>query len=506
MKNTIKNAVAGAAGKALRRLPLFLATLPVLTSCLTEKGGSLVRPEEFYQNEEQCVAALNGCYIPLKDIYSFTFLMATEGVTDLASANNSAQYDAKLMISPSGCGCGTTVWKQCYTGVRNANGCVYGIENSPMTEAEKAPLLAEAKVARAFYYYLLTSFFGNIPFYTDYVGTEADLQRVAALPRMDATATRAALIEELEACVPDLPQSRTADIEGNRMGAAVGWMLIAKMCMWNKEWNRALTAISHLDEIYGDLSQYSLDDIRFGKKNTGESIFEIQHEYILGGTNYVASCASALMPYPRILGTYTYDKVDIPEIGDKATCWSPLRPTAYMKNTVMPSNVSDNRRNLNMVASWNGHQFSQTWMGPKFWCLGMYENKDSNNYPVFRYADAVLMAAECCCELEKYEDAIARYDKVRSRAGASSYGTFKSYVRLVEEIRKERGRELFGEFQRKFDLVRWGKWYEQTLTYNTYTLVQENIQPCHEYYPIPDEQVRASGGVLDNDEYAKYGL
>ena len=73
-------------------------------------------------------------------------------------------------------------------------------------------------------------------------------------------------------------------------------------------------------------------------------------------------------------------------------------------------------------------------------------------------------------------------------------------------MRKDRGRELFGEFQRKFDMVRWGVWYQNTLLYNSYNLVQENIKPCHEYYPIPDEQVRASGGALDNDEYEKYGL
>lgn len=485
---------------------ILFTMLSALTSCLEEKEGVIVDPDDFYQNESQCISALNGCYIPLNSIYSFAFLMATEGVTDLASANNSAQYDAKLMISPAGCGCGTTVWQQCYIGVRNANACVYGIENSPMTDKEKAPLLAEAKVIRAFYYYILTCFFGNIPFYRDYIRTDEDLTRISSLPRMNASETRESLIEELEGCVEDLPQKRTSDIEGNRIGAPVGWMLIAKMSMWNGEWDRALAAIDHLDAIYGDLSQYPLGDLWFSKKNTPESILEIQHEYVAGGIDYTSNCASALMPHPRISGTCTYNNVDIPELGDKATCWSPVRPTAYMRSTIMPANVQDDRRDMNMVSSWKGHDFTSTWMGPKFWCFGMYASKDSNNYPVFRYADAVLMAAECYCETGEYEKAIARYDTVRDRAGASRYGTFKSYIRMIEEIRKERGRELFGEFQRKFDLVRWGLWYQNTLLYNSYSLVQENIRPCHEYYPIPDEQVRASGGALDNNEYAKYGL
>ena len=488
------------------KISFLLALLPMVLSCLDENGNSVVRPENFYQNVEQCTAALNGCYIPLRSIYGFTFLMATEAVTDLASANNSAQYDAKLMISPAGSGCGPNVWKQCYIGVRNANACVYGIENSPLSQKEQAPLVAEAKILRAFYYYILTSFFGDVPFYRDYIRTDDDLKRIAALPRMDAAATRASLIDELELCVPDLDQKRTSEIEGNRMGAPVGWMLIAKMAMWNKEWNTALSSLSHLDKIYGNLSRYPLEDLWFSRKNTPESIFEIQHEYEPGGIDYTSNCACALMPYPRTAGTYIYNNVDIPELGKEATCWSPVRPTVYMRNTVMPANVQDNRRDMNMVSSWNNHNFTNTWMGPKFWCFGMIGTRDSNNYPVFRYADAVLMSAECYCETGEYQKAIDKYDEVRARAGASPYGAFKSYLRLLEEIRKERGRELFGEFQRKFDMVRWGVWYQNTLLYNSYNLVQENIKPCHEYYPIPDEQVRASGGALDNDEYEKYGL
>ena len=193
------------------KISFLLALLPMVLSCLDENGNSVVRPENFYQNVEQCTAALNGCYIPLRSIYGFTFLMATEAVTDLASANNSAQYDAKLMISPAGSGCGPNVWKQCYIGVRNANACVYGIENSPLSQKEQAPLVAEAKILRAFYYYILTSFFGDVPFYRDYIRTDDDLKRIAALPSMDAAATRASLIDELELCVPDRDQRRTSE-------------------------------------------------------------------------------------------------------------------------------------------------------------------------------------------------------------------------------------------------------------------------------------------------------
>ena len=63
-----------------------------------------------------------------------------------------------------------------------------------------------------------------------------------------------------------------------------------------------------------------------------------------------------------------------------------------------------------------------------------------------------------------------------------------------------------GEFQRKFDMVRWGIWYERTAALSDYAKVKTSIQPCHEYYPIPDTEVIYSGGALDNNEYKKYGF
>ena len=98
----------------------------------------------------------------------------------------------------------------------------------------------------------------------------------------------------------------------------------------------------------------------------------------------------------------------------------------------------------------------------------------------------------------------------RTRAGLDPY-TYRTPARLEEEIHNERARELFGEFQRKYDLVRWGIWYESVTANTDYAYLQLNteqslIKPCHEYYPIPDTEVTYSKYNLDNDEYKKYGL
>jgi hypothetical protein len=147
---------------------------------------------------------------------------------------------------------------------------------------------------------------------------------------------------------------------------------------------------------------------------------------------------------------------------------------------------------------------TRPYMGPKFWCPDIQVNADGNNYKLYRYADAILMKAECLCETEDYQGALKYLNMTRTRAGLDAYRD-ATPAALREEIRTERARELFGEFQRKFDLVRWGIWYERTYEAHAETsgsgYLTDFIKPFHKYYPIPDDQVSYSGGALNNNDY-----
>ena len=470
---------------------------------LNEKKQGFVSTEDFFKTTEQCYASLNSCYIPLKSIYTYTFFIATECVTDLAYIA-SGTLDAQLDISPAKPRFGSTVWTQCYTGIRNSNAAIAGIEKADFEDADKVTLLGEGKIMRAMYYYLLTCFFGDVPFYTMEVNTVEKLQEVARYPRMDAVTTRKELIKDLLSVVPNMEQIRSSEVKNNRAGAAVGWMLIAKMAMWNKDWDQAIEACQALEKIYGEIDQYPLEDIMFRNKNTPESILEIQHTYTAGGLQYVSNVACVCTPTHQGT-TYIYDGVEIPELGNTATTWSAARPNAFFHTGLMPKSSVDLRKNIYLAWDYNGQTFksvsARPWTGPKFWCPNMAAQADGNNYKVFRYADVLLMLSECYCEKQDEVKSIEYLNKIKNRAGIKPFTTFKTYIRLMEEIRKERGRELFGEFQRKFDLVRWGVWYTDTYAYTDYTTLKNNMQPFHRFYPIPDKEVVYSGYALDNKEY-----
>lgn len=489
---------------------------------LKEDISSLSTPGNFFRSKAECQAVINGCYIPVKNIYTQTYYTVTECQSDIAFINYGT-LDCRLDVSPTLPRYGSTVWTNGYLGVQRCNFAIQGIEKAGcLSESERAMMLCETKVLRAFYYYTLTCMFGDVPFYLDDVSDFDVMDRIAVLPRMSAVATRTACIEDLQQIAPLAPQTRTSDNEGARLGSAAAWLLIGKMALWNaakddkskaEQWYKtAISALEKLEPIYGKLADYDYSfNATFRNKNTPESIMEIQHAYSRGGISYVSNLAAYMEPNSSstTISQAVFDGVQIPELGVDCDLHTSARPTKYFSQGLQKRIGPDIRKADNMAWEYNGQEFSSVgsnpWPGPKFWCPDMVKSSDGNNYKVFRYADALLMLAECWCELGDTDKSISYLNLVRNRAGLGDY-TFRTRERLVNEIRDERARELFGEFQRKFDLVRWGIWFDAVQQNTDSENLRENMRPCHEYYPIPETEVVNSKNNLDNKEYNKYGL
>ena len=486
---------------------------------------SVTDPENYFRNYTECQSVLNGCYMPLNSLCNANLFVVTEGQSDLVYLGGSNMNDAYLDFSPATPRYGSTAWQQGYLGVARCNYAIWGIEHAPegaISDSEKIQLLCEAKALRGFYYLFLTNMFGDVPFYFDPILTMEDQDRIGSMGRMPAKDTRDALIEDLMEIAPLATQTRTSDNLGARAGASLAYMIVAKCAMWNASqdnagsnspyWNKALEAIAAIEAIYGDFSKYDYkENVMFRNKNTPESIFEVQHAYRQGGISYTSNLAGRCIPTKLVVkdGKPYYDGVLIEELGTQANPNTVIRPNkAFVEK--QGRYTTDIRAHVNMAWGYGGVNFADAsefkpYMGPKFWCPNIQMNLDGNNYKLYRYADAMLMKAECLCETQKYDSAITYLNKTRTRAGLNAWvdATPKN---LRDEIRTERARELFGEFQRKFDLVRWGIYYETVKAKNDYSSLKNNLKPCHRYYPIPDTEVAKSKYALDNKEYEQYGF
>lgn len=545
---------------------ILFATLAVLCSAcsLKETPQGYVTKENFYQTEEQCKSALRACYTPVHYIYNRAFLLATEACTDLWFLSSSTE-DAVLSITPAKPGAAADVWKYAYKGIARSNECIECIADSPLPDSKKLPMVAEAHAMRALYYYILTCFMGDVPFYLEPVSDIEMMETIRRLPRTEANQIRHALYNDLKQnSLPYFTESnglrcRANQVEDQHSGYALSLMLMAKFAMWNNEWEDALYALNLLEEVYGELTEekYPLEEIKWCYDDANESIFEIRHAWSSNGAKFYGNIATLMSP--KCSGNWVYDGVYMPELGETGVSNTPIRITKHLAlfrsaNNSMTENASNklgifpalpmkfttetyesgsakrycsvidldaietgitangsvlDRRILYMIGMGNlttGETFDNIkvggffYGGPKFWCPGMTGTYDSNNYRIFRYADAVLMQAECYAMLSLPEKAITYLDKTRIRAGLPAY-EFSTDMDLLREIQNERARELGGEFQRKFDLVRWGIWYEVTKQYNEESRVKANIRRCHEFYPIPDTECALSGGILTNDAY-----
>lgn len=573
--------------KILKNMIFATAFLSVAACSLKEEPTSFVNKHNFYQTAEQCKSALNACYTPLNAIYVSDFMIAVEACSDLWSSGSSAG-DSSVDVSPSKPQVGARVWENGYKGIVYCNEAIACIERAPIADSVKGYLAAEGRVLRAMYYYLLTSMFDGVPYYTCMVDNYHVQDSIRVLPRTPADTIRARLYDDLrDNAIPYFTEEsglkvRGGDAKDNRSGYAHGLMLMAKMAMWNacsqdkdapkdaaysREWfEKALVPLNALEELYGDFTEarYPLKETQWRYKNTAESIFEIQHAYSREGIRYHGNVAAIMMPkydrdkdlfdgahltgYGTTLPNWNSLKANNayamfrPEWGKKQaestsgysgkSVFDPLPLTYDMTGTYKDGAGKERWLTKIDLEAWEkkeirgkkidrrveyavglgnfetGETFGETktwgvgWAGPKFWCPDMENTYDSNNYRIFRYADAILMKAEALANLEDQE--CVRYlNMVRARAGVNDY-EFVGFPEFLTFLYDERARELGGEFMRKFDLVRWGIWHE-AIAKSQKDEVRAALK-CHRYYPIPDKQCALSNHALSNPEYEANGL
>jgi hypothetical protein len=108
-----------------------------------------------------------------------------------------------------------------------------------------------------------------------------------------------------------------------------------------------------------------------------------------------------------------------------------------------------------------------------------------NDYPIIRLGDMYLIRAEATARIAgNWNVALPDVNTIRARAGVAPLTSL-----TAEEFLAERGREMFMEVTRRQDLIRFGKfndaWWEKPAS-----AAFRNV------FPIPQEQIDASGGSL----------
>ena len=112
----------------------------------------------------------------------------------------------------------------------------------------------------------------------------------------------------------------------------------------------------------------------------------------------------------------------------------------------------------------------------------------TNDYVIWRYADALLMKAECLARTGDMSGALALVNQVREKRKAPVLASIE-----LLDILKERGRELYWEGHRRQDMIRFGT-YLNPRTNKEYTSPETAL-----LLPIPQTAIEASEGLLSQN-------
>ncbi|WP_300437459.1 RagB/SusD family nutrient uptake outer membrane protein [Christiangramia sp.] len=373
------------------------------------------------------------------------------------------------------------LWENHYQGIARANRAIILLPDVDIEEDLQNRLIGEARYLRGLMYFRMVQMFGGVPI-IDFIpdpNSEEDINR--AFQRAPVEEVYAFIEEDLTFAMNNLPlKSEYAPNDLGRATQGAAQTLLAKVSLYQEKWQPAFD----LTEMVINSGEYGLEpnyeDVwKETSENGVESIFEIQARgespNPLGVNNYYASQGAR---------------------GQGGWGWGFNSPSEDLLNTY---EEGDTRKDGTIIfrgeTLYDGRFVPETVTNPRYnqkaYVNISLENAggDEKNVRLSRYAEALLINAEAAFRLGMTGVAEERINQVRDRAGLEPISGI-----TIMDIWKERRLELAMEQDRMFDLRRQGRAAEvmQALGYPF-------VEGKHELYPIPQEQIDQSGGLLEQN-------
>lgn len=447
-------------------------------SFLTKDSETFLTKSTFYKTASDYQSAINGAYAPLRTINNGGMGGGTEWLMAEVHSDNSRYYynTANRGAVPSEhiadfvpdatAGTLQVVYTQYYLIISRANQILSLIDDAEIDAAVKSNVKGQALFLRAFSYFHLVQYFGDLPLHLSPVATKEE----AALPLSPVSAIYDQMVQDLTAAVDLLPL-KSKQTELGRVTKGTAYTLLGNVYMVLKNYSKAETQFAAVIssgeyQLLGDYA--SVFDPK--KKNHAESIFEVQ--YLESTEGYSSDFIFNFLPAPmdaaevqRITGVTNPSvvgnegwNIPSPELIDAYEAGD-LRKAASIATCKMSSGVS-----APYVKKY-AHTYT-------------LQGICGDNWPVYRYSEVLLFMAEALNEQNKPTEAKPYINQVRARAGLGAL-TVSSQSDVRTAIANERRVELAFENKRWFDLLRTGKALEVMTAYGQ----RVRANPTKYYFP-----------------------
>jgi hypothetical protein len=417
-----------------------------------------------------------------------------------------------------------SVWNALYTQIHRANTVISNAPNVSDNTALRDRCVNEAKFLRAWAYFELVSQWGAVPLFTK-PATGADSYQ----PRAKEDDVYALIIADLTAAAAGLPGK--SGIEKGRATNAAANALLGRVLMQKGDYAGAKTALLKIPTSGADgysLQSRYLDNFEAGASTptdggavdesfefNNESIFEAIYfdkgnkNFNWGGggigdgaagdqttvrnQEYCPVAWRNLIPSNKYLNEFENTATGAAKT-DPRYKYSVYESGDTYNNGASVLNDVDVQGTVSIV---NGVSKKVSW---RKYMMIYRESKDyagfhpsGNNQRLIRFAEVLLMLAECENELNNPAAAVAYLNQVRARPSVNmpAYPTAQfpttTKNQVTRAIMHERSVELGGEELKNIDIIRWRKkgYYPSVVP----EPLNYFIANKHELLPIPQAEI-----------------
>ena len=508
-------------------IPTLVAAFAI-SSCnkfLDRKPLDASSSATFLSNQAEMEQGLNGTYASAMWVIANNTPMhfAIESSTDMAMKRGGNAEDliamgdgGPFLVNNAIC---ISSWNQAYKLVQRANQQIVGMENGKANVSAVVynRIKAEALVLRAWGYFHLMTWYGDVPYYK----AMPSVDEVLKAERTPVATIVADLYKDLDEATAAFEAAGTSPVQTiGRVNRGVALGLKAKLAMLIKDFSTAATATKTLIDgnQYGlNPSYQNLFSLNGQTANASREILFAQTYpndvnepqnwmAVIGVPRQVTNSQSSHFPSQNLVDQFEGkdgQRIDVSTVYDPANPrlnrdnrlkWSVYMPGDTMvhfasKTAALPYNNLRERTVFNIYSNtrrkfnWNTGVYDNVttnndWIGAQAagiqWQVsatgniggvGYVWNKynDSTQYTfesrvgfvLMRYADILLTYAEAKTELNQLDATVlSAINLVRARAGQPA-AVLGSQTATRTLIRRERAVEFAGEGLRLFDLRRW---------------------------------------------------
>ena len=478
-------------------LSLIIMTGSSCKKFLKEDPKNLVAITNFYQTENDAVSAVNAIYAYLNStssgstagVYHSTFwamagLASDEMFSEQVFAPDLDQI-GKFTEGPVNASIQET-WTMHYKAITIANIALARIPAIQMDVVLRTRLINEAHFLRGLLYFDMVRMFGKIPLVLK------ENEPLTPTPASVDDIYNQIIIDLVAA--EDLPDNYPSGAGRGRATKGAAKAILAKVYLTLGKWQECADLCKQII----DSNQYALwddfaDVFKIANRGGKEAIFSVGFGDAGGAIIFweVGQFNVRLLP-PQL----SVEGVQ------NAQGWQ--LPTQNLYDSY---EAGDRRRAVTFITQIDNPNGSTTTIRPyiqKYWDRAAEPegNGSTNDYPVIRYADVLLMYAEASNELGNSSEAHKYINMVRKRArfdGSVYRNAVPDYVNLSQQefraaVLKERRLEFVAEGQRWFDLVR-------TKTLETLVpIAKPGITPTQKNYlfPIPQNEIDLNPNLVQN--------